>query len=584
MSELEAVLQEERLTTLYQPLVSAAEGKLFAHESLVRGPADSNLQVPLQLFASARELGLTTELDLAALRTAVKRFRIEKFRGKLFVNVLPQTLASFGGFSQWLRELLDEHHLPPDQLVVEITEHGEQLEVAAIREQGIRLRTLGCQIAIDDFGTGISGLKTWSELRPDYVKIDRYFTSRLENDPIALEILRAMLDMAHVLGSRVVAEGIETSCQLELLREIGVDYLQGFHIARPLAQATAETGTFPITPMQTRIVAGVSCVGDLCVPREPLAATTRVSDALALFQSNPEWESLPVVANGRPVGIVRRDALLLLLSRPLHPEIYNPKPVTRVMDENATVVDERTRLGQASRLLTRNRKSRINEDFIVAREGNYLGLARSVELLHHITEQQVHDAQQSNPLTLLPGNREIDSEVLRLLAIRAPFTICHADIDHFKPFNDQYGYSLGDQVLLHLAGLCRSAAVEGLDFVGHAGGDDFILVMRSQDWRHRVTRVVENFSASCSRFYSDEHRAAGGFMGHDREGNDRKFPLMSISVGAAVVDPSRYANVADLMKVLSVAKRTAKMRNGNAVIMHDGDRDQTMRVPALTQG
>lgn len=583
-SELESILNESRLTTLYQPLVSSADGRLFAHESLVRGPAGSSLHAPLALFSSAHSLGLTTELDLAALRTAVERFRGRKFRGKLFVNVLPQTLASFGNFSQWLRELLDAHSLPPDQLVVEITEHGEQLEVAAIREQGMRLRNLGCQIAIDDFGTGISGLKTWSELRPDYVKIDRYFTSRLENDPIALEILRAMLDMAHVLGSRVVAEGIENSCQLELLREIGVDYLQGFHIARPLAEATADTGTFQVTPMQSRTVAGVSCVGDLCVPREPLSQAARVLDALALFQAHPEWESLPVVAGGRPIGIVRRDALLLLLSRPLHPEIYNPKPVTRIMDEHATVVDERTRLGQASRLLTRNRKSRINEDFIITRDGSYLGLARSVELLHHITEQQVHDAQQSNPLTLLPGNREIDTEVLRLLALRAPFTICHADIDHFKPFNDQYGYSLGDQVLLHLAGLCRSAALEGLDFVGHAGGDDFILVMRSQDWRHRVARVVENFSASCARFYSDEHRQAGGFMGHDREGKERMFPLMSLSVGAAVVDPGGYGNAADLMRALSAAKRTAKTRHGNAVILHDGGHDQTMRMPALATG
>ena len=70
------------------------------------------------------------------------------------------------------------------------------------------LRALGCEIAIDDFGTGISGLKVWSELRPDYVKIDRYFIARIETDPVAVELLRAMLDMAHVLGSRVVAEGI----------------------------------------------------------------------------------------------------------------------------------------------------------------------------------------------------------------------------------------------------------------------------------------------------------------------------------------------------------------------------------------
>jgi diguanylate cyclase (GGDEF)-like protein len=204
--------------------------------------------------------------------------------------------------------------------------------------------------------------------------------------------------------------------------------------------------------------------------------------------------------------------------------------------------------------------------------------------LHHITEQQLHEAQHSNPLTLLPGNREIDAEVFRLLALRSPFVICHADIDCFKPFNDAYGYSCGDRVLLHLAGLCRSAVVEGMDFVGHPGGDDFILIMRSPDWRNRVTKIVESFSASCAQFYSEEHRAAGGFLGLDREGRERLFPIMTISIGAALVDPGRYGNMAELMRALSTAKQRAKSRSGNVVILNDGEQDRTMQVRALAPG
>jgi diguanylate cyclase (GGDEF)-like protein len=165
--------------------------------------------------------------------------------------------------------------------------------------------------------------------------------------------------------------------------------------------------------------------------------------------------------------------------------------------------------------------------------------------------------------------------------LRAPFAICHADIDYFKPFNDHYGYSQGDQVLLHLAGLCRSAVVEGLDFVGHPGGDDFILILRSQDWRRRVARVVESFSASCAKFYSEEHHTASGFRGVDREGRERLFPLMTLSMGIAVVDPNRYANAADLMRALSNAKQTAKSRSGNSLIMNDGEHDNTVLLQTL---
>jgi diguanylate cyclase (GGDEF)-like protein len=171
--------------------------------------------------------------------------------------------------------------------------------------------------------------------------------------------------------------------------------------------------------------------------------------------------------------------------------------------------------------------------------------------------------------------------VFRLSALQVPFVIGHVDIDHFKPFNDQYGYSQGDQVLLHLAGLCRSAAAAGMDFVGHPGGDDFILVMRSTDWNRRITRVVDSFAASCRRFYTSEHIAAGGFRGLDREGSERQFPLMTLSVGIAVVNPDRHSSTADVMRTVGSAKQLAKARVGNAMIVNDGYTDNTLRMPAL---
>ncbi len=193
----------------------------------------------------------------------------------------------------------------------------------------------------------------------------------------------------------------------------GVDYLQGYYISKPLEQATDQTGNYSVKPIPVDQAVEVSCIGDLCFERQPVGPQMLIAEAVAMFRSNPQWETLPVVQDSKPVGLVRRDALLLLLSKPLFPEIFNPKPVSRVMESNALVIDERSRLSLASRLITRNRQSRINEEFIVARDGRYLGLARSVELLHHITEERLREAQQSNPLTLLPGNREIDSEVFR---------------------------------------------------------------------------------------------------------------------------------------------------------------------------
>ncbi len=105
--------------------------------------------------------------------------------------------------------------------------------------------------------------------------------------------------------------------------------------------------------------------------------------------------------------------------------------------------------------------------------------------------------------------------------------------------------------------------------------------MRSADWHRRMTRIVDSFAASGRRFYSTEHVAAGGFQGRDREGNERLFPLMTLSVGVAVVDPARCATSEELMHTVSGAKQLAKSRAGNAIVVNDGERDRTVQLPIL---
>jgi len=143
--------------------------------------------------------------------------------------------------------------------------------------------------------------------------------------------------------------------------------------------------------------------------------------------------------------------------------------------------------------------------------------------------------------------------------------LCHADIDHFKPYNDSYGYRQGDQVLLHLADLLRGVAMPDEDFVGHIGGDDYILVLRASDWRRRLNKLIDSFDASVANFYSDEHRELGGIDGIDRDGHARHFPIMTLSIGIASVAAEHLAEHDALMQALQQAKAQAKSIQGNAI-------------------
>src|SRR5690606_9993575 len=196
-------------------------------------------------------------------------------------------------------------------------------------------------------------------------------------------------------------------------------------------------------------------------------------------------------------------------------------PITAVMQTPALTVDCQLRLEQVSRLVTQKEHPRLSEEFIITRGGRYLGLGRTIEVLRLITEQQLQLAQHSNPLTLLPGNAAVAACIDKLIDHSHRFVVAYFDLDSFKPYNDVYGYAQGDQVILQLAALLKRCFSERLDFVGHVGGDDFVVVIRSRDWRERVLRVLQCFNDTVVALYSPEHACAGYIVASDRDGQTR---------------------------------------------------------------
>jgi len=285
-----------------------------------------------------------------------------------------------------------------------------------------------------------------------------------------------------------------------------------------------------------------------------------------MFHEHSDIEALAVVERGKPVGLVRRVALLDLLSIPLRLDLHRRKPIRTLMDANPLLVDADLRLEQVSRLVTRGFRERLQEQFIVTDRGNYLGLARMVDLLRSITQEQLQVARYSNPLTALPGSVPIYDYVNRLIRRGKRFVLCHADIDHFKPFNDFYGYSKGDEALLLVAKIFARHTSPRVDFLGHVGGDDFVIAFRSQDWRERLERALADLTSALAALYQPEHAAAGGISTTDRWGVQRRFPLLSLSVAALVNDePRADLSAEDLSYHLAPIKARAKTQQGNVI-------------------
>jgi EAL domain-containing protein (putative c-di-GMP-specific phosphodiesterase class I)/GGDEF domain-containing protein len=585
---IRSLISERALRTLFQPIVDGGNRTLLGHEALTRGLL-SGLESPTTLIECATRHGLTLELEMACIESALSAFHAMRVEGRLFLNVLPQTLLEWSSLADWLGSRLEEHRVDPHEVVLEITEHGLTADEKRLAAAVLPLRALGCDIAIDDLGAGTSGLKTWAEIRPDYVKVDRYFVSGIERDPVRAEIFRSLVDIGRITGCRIVAEGIENSEQCALVLELGVDYLQGFFLGRPsripLTDAPALGG---LEAASAAPAAG--CAEDLLLNIPAVAADSTVASVVESFREHPQWSALAVLESRdspRPVGMVYRDQLLIFLSRPLHPEIYNRKPVTSVMTREPLQVEARARLDQVSRIVTARAAQHQPDDFIITRNGAYLGLGRTVDLLRQITAQQIQAAMHSNPLTGLPGNREIQTQLGQWVARRRHFVACHLDLNHFKPYNDEYGYASGDQVLLHVAQVITRAVRRPVDFVGHVGGDDFVFLLRSLDWPLRLTAIVEELTVSLINFHAAEHRAAGGFDGVDREGGQRRFPLLGVSIGAVEVDGVQTVSADHVLESLHQMKSLAKSRGGSSCVLSSGGRveDLTGRSePPATAG
>jgi GGDEF domain-containing protein len=165
---------------------------------------------------------------------------------------------------------------------------------------------------------------------------------------------------------------------------------------------------------------------------------------------------------------------------------------------------------------------------------------------------------------LLPGNVPIAQYIEELLEGDVPFTVCYCDVDYFKPFNDTYGYSRGDMVIQSLAGILVAHCDPGQDFVGHIGGDDFVVVFCNTDWHERMSAVLDTFLAHRPRFYDDRHLEAGGIHSQDRRGNWDFTPLFSLSVGAVPIEPNKHVvTTQEIAMRATEAKAQAKRQDGN---------------------
>jgi EAL domain-containing protein (putative c-di-GMP-specific phosphodiesterase class I) len=230
---LQEVLLEDKLATVFQPIVDLRDNSVLGLEALSRGPEGTALHTPIRLFELAKEADLAFELDRKCRRRALSCARTLPEGKKLFINVLPSALYDPEFQGESLVTQLRAFGLRPDRIVLEITE-GSAIENYGVFAEALgEFTRLGFKIAVDDVGAGYSGLEKIAHLNPNYLKLDRELIKDIDSSYIRREMTRALKAFADKIGSTIIAEGIEREAELKALLELGIEYGQGFLLGRP---------------------------------------------------------------------------------------------------------------------------------------------------------------------------------------------------------------------------------------------------------------------------------------------------------------------------------------------------------------
>jgi EAL domain-containing protein (putative c-di-GMP-specific phosphodiesterase class I) len=230
---LQKLIIEQEIQTVFQPIVDLRNGEIVGYESLSRGPADTEFAKPLLLFLLAAKYDLSFELDRLCRKKTLERVHNLKTDKKIFVNTLSMTIHDPEFRGVYLKELLDDLKIKPENVVFEVSEQLAIDNFDLFREAMKDYSDIGIVHAYDDLGKGHSALERIMELNPGYMKIDISFVRDIDKSYVKQEIVKALVNLAENINSQVIAEGVETREEYKKLQELNVAYGQGFFFARP---------------------------------------------------------------------------------------------------------------------------------------------------------------------------------------------------------------------------------------------------------------------------------------------------------------------------------------------------------------
>ena len=306
---------------------------------------------------------------------------------------------------------------------------------------------------------------------------------------------------------------------------------------------------------------------DLEVPKAVQIDSLAV-DVLQLFRNDESIMAIPVVnAQMQPLGLITRRATLAAFGHKYSYELNSRKDVSILMGDSPLMIDVATDIDSLSLAMTERDKLCAFDPAIMTHQGCYAGLLSVITLLKRMTNIRIEQAFDSNPLSRLPGNNSINREMDSRLQQGRSFMLVYADLDNFKAFNDHYGYERGDRVIQLVANIMKEI-VTPADFIGHVGGDDFVMMLDPFRWQEQIEMTLNRFKLESILMYHAADRERGYIIAENRQGQTMHFALMSLSMAVVPCEAGLYDSHVAVAEVASEVKHLAKKESGNSIVVN----------------
>lgn len=482
------IIKKENVVSLYQPIISLHNGEIIGYEALSRGPKNSPYHSPLAMIQEAESEDLIWELEMLFRKKAIEKAATIPANKLLFLNVDPNIIKDNNYKRGFTKTYLKKYNIDPKNIVFEITERTAIEDYPTFKNITDHYKSQEYKLAIDDVGSGYSGLKTITELRPDYVKIDMDLIRDIDTNNFKQSIIRALVAMSQETHMKLIAEGVETFGELRTLIKLGVHLAQGYLLHKPNEAILAHLPEVRdlILQLNKEVLDAFSfeyaynCVGKIANQIKSYPPSVSCKDVKTIFD-NSDVDSICIISKENyPEGMIMKNYLNSKLADRYGYDLYSRRSVSLLMDVRPLTIDYYTPVTKALTLAMQRPKANLYDDVVITLCSRYYGMTTIYDIIRHTTEYEKRYAKQLNPLTSLPGNIIIRQVMEQYISNGEIIGLLYMDLDHFKAYNDVYGFENGDCILKKTADIIeeRITNLNKSNFVGHIGGDDYVAVVK----------------------------------------------------------------------------------------------------------